>query len=98
MADIVDFLEARLDEDEAESLDSLQHEPYPESWANILAARVLLECAVKRKILAHFMRCDEESAPLGAPEDVQPFLFIIAEPYMDHPDYQPEWRLQELGR
>ena len=54
MTEIIEFLESRLDGDEAESLDSLQHDPYPESWANIIATRILLECAVKRKIIAHF--------------------------------------------
>lgn len=40
MADIIEFLEARLDEEEAESLDSLEHEPYPDSWAERLGQRL----------------------------------------------------------
>ena len=65
MSDIIEFLEARLAEDEAESLDSLEHDPYPESWANIIATRILLECAVKRKIIAHFNRIDWDYEPAG---------------------------------
>ena len=85
MRDIIEFLEARLDEDEADYLESLQHDPYPESWANIIATRILLECAVKRQIIAHCKRIDGDF-------EVEKVLFIIAEPYMDHPDYQPGWR------
>lgn len=59
------FCKRGLDEDDAGSLDSLQHEPYPESWANIIATRILLECAVKRKIIVHFNRIDWDYEPVG---------------------------------
>ena len=95
MVAIIEFLEARLSEDEAESLDSLEHDPYPESWANIIATRVLLECAVKRKIIAHFNRIDWDYEPAGDQDYMEKFLFIIAEPYMDYTDYHQDWR-QEL--
>jgi hypothetical protein len=65
MTAIIEVLEARLSEDEAESLDSLEHDPYPESWANIIATRILLECAVQRKIIAHFHRIDWDDEPAG---------------------------------
>jgi hypothetical protein len=92
MTDIIEFLGARLDEDEAASLDSLEHDPYSESWANILATRILLECVVKRKVIAHFKRIDRDYAPAGDQDYMEKFLFIIAEPYMDHPDFDPDWR------
>lgn len=89
--EIIEFLEARLAEDEVESRDAIREEPYPEGWGNILATRILAECAAKRKIIEHFNRIDWDYEPAGDQDYMEKFLFIIAEPYKDHPDYQRHW-------
>lgn len=37
-------------------------------------------------------RIDWDYEPAGDRDYMEKFLFIIADPYMEHPDYQPDWR------
>jgi len=50
-------------------------------------ARVLAECAAKRKIIAE---CRSTKTPVGYSYLT---LTYLALPYADHPDYLPEWRV-----
>ena len=67
-----------------------------------LPARVLAECEAKRRIVAHLRfytltdqerraRPDDPTERLA--DDISAeSLRLLALPYADHPDYQPEWR------
>ena len=50
-------------------------------------ARVIAEVAAKRAIIG---LCE----PWGIPEDIM-VLRLLAQPYADHPDFAPAWRLPE---
>ncbi|MGO4121991.1 DUF6221 family protein [Arthrobacter sp. YAF16] len=89
----MEFLEARIDEEEAE----LRHAPVPDHSASPpLAAPMRAECAQKREILARWKRA---SADLFDSTDAQgelamarrAMLNILAAGYEDHPDFDPEW-------
>ncbi|WP_146072359.1 hypothetical protein [Arthrobacter sp. Y81] len=58
--EIVELLEARLAEDETESRDAIRDEPYPESWANVLATRVLVFIERERIFVDGNFRIDRE--------------------------------------
>jgi hypothetical protein len=83
---LIDFLLARIAEDEAVARDSLalygpgsslyvaRHDP----------ARVLAECAAKRRIIAA-----HEAADFALNDDV---IRLLALPYAEHPDFDEAWR------
>lgn len=99
MTSITKFLEARIDEDEAEASE----------WQD---SRVLAECTAKRLILGHY-KCHSESRDAGrtklarSSEDKRAkqdrrlqeararvagdSIRALAAVYSDHPDYQQEW-------
>lgn len=94
MNDIVEFLKARLDEDEARAQHALNgdldHLPTVECRCGRRlhlggdAVRVLREVEAKREILAfHEQRPVLTEAPM---------LLALAAVYADHPDYREEWR------
>ncbi len=67
-------------------------------------ARVLAECDAKRRIVEHLAetaaKCppddwpDEGGMELAPLADQSRYLLrLLALPYADHPDYQPEWRV-----
>ena len=75
--DVVDFLRARLDEDEA--------------VARKAPARVLREVEAKRRIIQEHVdqvEMDDPCVPIVAGE--RPLRHLAAV-YADHPDYDPEW-------
>jgi hypothetical protein len=99
---IVEFLEARIAEDEEEnkSLAELEDDD-TRGWAIAYAERVLAECAAKRAIIAaHAHHVD-----MGGKEYGPGFRFVsdgmvqglmvaiedLAAVYKDHSDYQQEW-------
>jgi hypothetical protein len=105
MSDLVEFLRARLDEDEQVARPSLGAERWSPEAINMYApglgagtlahiarhdpARVLREVEAKRQLIAHLIEFMEGDY---APwnEDA---LKIIALPYADHPSYREEWRV-----
>lgn len=87
--DIIDFLEARIAEDEAEARRSLEQVGMDEATADL---RPFAECEAKRKIIAHHERIGWDYEPAFDQDYMQKFLFIIAEVYASHPDYRDEWR------
>jgi hypothetical protein len=87
--DIIDFLEARIAEDETEARRGLEQLGTAAATADL---RAFAECKAKRKIIAHHDRIDWDFEPAGDRDYVEKFLFILAEVYADHPDYREDWR------
>jgi hypothetical protein len=95
MADIIEFLEARVAEDEAaaEELGEIgrdrqafgaRHEVSP-----FAAARVLAECAAKRKILGNVPLVTDIPSQMGGTSEY--VLMCLASVYSWHPEYQEGW-------
>lgn len=98
-ADLVEFLRARLDEDE-ERARFVQRERGDrheiESWRLschdeydllcIEPSRALAEVAAKRRII------DEGDDRYDGADEHWRVLALLALPYADHPDYDEEWR------
>lgn len=87
--DIIDFLEARIAEDETEARRGLEQLGTAAATADL---RAFAECKAKRKIIAHHHRIDWDFEPAGDRDYMEKFLFILAEVYADHPDYREDWR------
>jgi hypothetical protein len=102
VTDIVEFLRARLDEDEAAAAEPL------DDWPSGLAAtqlanrfdpaRVLREVEAKRRIVeihtdSHECTSAEDNCVwISGEGDHCETLRLLALPYCDHSDYQPEWK------
>jgi hypothetical protein len=89
MSDIIDFLNARIAEDETEARRELEQLAMTEAKADL---RAFAECEAKRKIIAHHERIDWDYEPAGDQDYMEKFLFILAEVYSAHPDYKEDWR------
>lgn len=105
MADIIEFLEARLAEDEAAAgelaaLEAAEAEREAGAAGPALTrtglevspftpARVLSECAAKRKILANVPLVTDISSQMGGTSDY--VLMCLASVYSWHPDYEEGW-------
>jgi hypothetical protein len=100
MASLIEFLLARIAEDEAIATryPAGDHTRWPLEWIRdehqedaleISTARVLAECAVKRELIDH----DGTEDYCHACERPGPCYIrvLIASLYSDHPDYQPNW-------
>lgn len=57
--------------------------------AGLDAGRALAECEAKRRIVE---RCSDVGALMPSEHLAQGVLSLLALPYADHPDCQPEWR------
>lgn len=102
--DLIAFLNARLDEDEAYGPRPLEPGEYPnvfEGHEPGAPKRVLREVAAKRAILAWWQRGDpdpEGPAPSLTYENYRrslpgyQLLLHLAAVYSDHPDYREEWK------
>ena len=88
MSDIIDFLNARITEDETEARRQLEQLGTAAATADL---RAFAECAAKRKIIAHFKGIDWDDQPAGNRGYIEKFLFIVAEVYAGHPDYHEDW-------
>ena len=109
---LIDFLRARLDEDEsvaAAALESDRHfeaigmpiaEPGDAAIAEHLAhwnpVRMAAEVAAKRAIIEQHQPAnpeDEDQHCLGCADMMPcPTLISLAQPYDQHPDFDPAWR------
>lgn len=89
MSDIIDFLNARITEDETEARRQLEQLGTAAATADL---RAFAECEAKRKIIAHFKRIDWGYESAGNQDHIEKFLFIVAEVYAGHPDYNEDWR------
>lgn len=83
MSDILDFLNARIAEDEAEARRALEQlGMVAEAKADL---RAFAECAAKRKIIDLADEVDPVAVRTTA------ILKALAAIYADHPDYQQAW-------
>lgn len=89
--DIVEFLRARLDEDERDAKEALAYQQekqgtsYVPHWLRS-PTQMLREVEAQRRIVALWER--SEFCERVALDDV---LDLLALPYAEHPDYQQEW-------
>lgn len=106
---IIEFMEARIAEDEAEAI---KYQAYEQDISETAGwwepSRVLAECAAKRAVIEHHKRVPDiygddagdtcsictETGPM--PQG-WPCLTVaaLAAVYSDHPDYQQEWALTD---
>jgi hypothetical protein len=99
MADVIGFLEARIAEDEFAARGTAPDTSGTDDTAGssvwpLWAARVLAECAAKRKILENVpLVTDISSQTAGTSGYV---LMCLASVYSHHPDYQEGWRVDDL--
>lgn len=99
---ILEFLDARISEDEARAEYVLKYG----DWGGLFKPpRILAECAAKRAIMQHAIVASEDRAAIteeycmgqagrGEAYASDPGLLIIralASIYANHPDYQQEW-------
>jgi hypothetical protein len=94
MADLIEFLMARIAEDEEWarlSAGPLYSDAEPGTPG--YSGRVLAECEAKRNLLNWHRQYDTDEAgePHGR-EDQCPTWRLLASPYADHPDYRSEWK------
>jgi hypothetical protein len=95
MADLIDFLDARIAEDEADARKGLEMEGTAGpvvGWFN--PGRVLSECAAKRAILGNVPLVTDVATAIGGTSEY--VLMSLAAVYKDHPDYQEGWAVDGL--
>ena len=104
MSELVEFLLARISEDEAVAVATRDaHDPL--DWSNpgvgfLLLAGVLRECEAKRRIVALHSEGDKGTCYTCSVNGTRvqdnliacPTLRDLAAVYADHPDYRDEWR------
>jgi len=102
MTDIIAFLEARVAEDEAAAGEAAAGEPDESGPGHqairtrlevspFTAARVLAECAAKRKILENVPLVTDIPSQMGGTSDY--VLMCLASVYSWHPEYQEGWSI-----
>jgi hypothetical protein len=104
MADIIEFLEARIAEDESavrafhlgmQGTD-LQVAGAGSDASPLSPARVMAECAAKRKILGNVPLVIDIPVQMGGTSEY--VLMCLAAVYSSHPDYQEGWAVEGLER
>jgi hypothetical protein len=99
MTDLATWLLDRIAEDEAVAREVgayLLRSSQPESIAHAdrwHPARVLAECAAKRRIVAECATQIEDEVTSGAITGIR-VLRLLALPYADHDGYDPSWGVQ----
>jgi hypothetical protein len=95
----VEFLLARIAEDEARArcaavLDRFADRLDVEQDAGVWApARVLADCAAKRRIVELYQRADaDERAELLFVNAFEQVVRLMTVPYAAHPDFDPTWQ------
>ena len=100
MSDLVEFLEARIDDDEYDANRELLL-----GTTTVLTrmnSRILAECAAKRAVIVLAQKAAEAEREFddyewqGTVKRREPLagdaiLYALAAVYKDHPDYQEEW-------
>lgn len=95
MADIIEFIAARIAEDEAAAGELEESGPGHSAVPTHLevspftAARVLAECAAKRKILENVPLVTDIPSQMGGTSEY--VLMCLAAVYSWHPEYQEGW-------
>ena len=83
---VTEFLQARIDEDEAGARGELEMEPQSRLGAQWLGLmhQTLAECEAKQHVL--------DEALVWGEGCLNVMTWYLAEIYSDHPDYREEWR------
>lgn len=90
MAGIIEFLEARIAEDEAAAKEGLEsREPARAAVGCFDPSRVLLESTAKRMILGNVPLVTDVPTAIGGTSEY--VLMCLASVYSTHPDYQEGW-------
>ncbi|MFD8088581.1 DUF6221 family protein [Streptomyces malaysiensis] len=100
MDDLMEFLRARLDQDEREArrvppnqspaeLRAMVTRESGEPFLVVASERVLREIDAKRRMIG---RISSHAAVMGWDEVHGDLLRLLALPYADHPDYREGWR------
>lgn len=95
MGDIIEFLEARVAEDEAAAAELAEIGPGHQAIGTRLevspftAARLLAECAAKRRILENVPLVTDIPSQMGGTSEY--VLMCLASVYSWHPEYQEGW-------
>lgn len=93
---IVEFLLARIAEDEADArkLAATDRRPVLSLATTVNhSERLLLECEAKRRIVEAHRRQVEDDDPCAWIVASETLLHTLAAVYADHPDYDPAWRV-----
>lgn len=95
---VMDFLRARLDEDETTARRSKADDAMnpnlriPAGWVGGVADRMLREVEAKRAILElAWHNFGDDDYAWGMEEAKRQVLVLMAAVYADHPDYDPSW-------
>lgn len=106
MSDLTEFLLARIAEDEEAAkraerwfLVDFNNAENDEHGTRHKPARVLVECDVKRQIVAFADQCHRDEERFGPGDAVMTSRYgaalvalrFLALPYAAHPDYDPAW-------
>ena len=88
---LTEFLLARIDEDEADRVARPRKGYLPTPREIREAKRWEAECEAKRRIVAEVepYSCKPDACPGASREDS--ILGFLAQPYADHPEFNPEW-------
>jgi hypothetical protein len=92
MADLVEFLRARLDEDERDAIDWHFDAGIARGWES-LKDRVLAEVEAKRRIIERWEHATRDPDDFEEQWGLEWAMRALAHPYADHPDLDPEWKL-----
>ena len=98
--DLSEFLIARIAEQEERCKALLKSPALPHTLAVRRTLTVALaDCAAKRAIIRQARWTGQRLEPVAG--DVVSFpigvLFTLAQPYADHPDYDPAWVMHAVG-
>lgn len=84
--DLVEFLRARYDEDEAVIRDGV------EAGESNISLLDLVDTDAKRRIVAGIAEADPHGAHITGTFTAWDVLRLLAMPYSDHPSYDEAWR------
>ncbi|MET4061537.1 putative anti-sigma-YlaC factor YlaD [Arthrobacter sp. UYP6] len=87
---IIEFLEARLAEDEGLAL-ALSGDGDPDAAEARRVERLLAECNAKRDTINYVQRLNNAGMPEFSADYLEKFLIIMASVYSGHPDHDERW-------
>ena len=89
MDEIIEFLEARLAEDEG--LAMALSDGDPDGADAHRTERILAECNAKRDTINYVQRLNSGGLPVFPEDYLEKFLIIMASVYSTHPDHDKQW-------
>lgn len=90
MEKIIEFLEARLAEDEGLAM-ALSEGGDPEAAESLRVERILAECTAKRDMINYVQRLNGAGLPEFSADYLEKFLIIMASVYSNHPEHNEQW-------